>query len=132
MGSISPTRRSLAGLARDGDLATACRRRLAVRARWHQPQCATRDLGTAQESLNHGRALVRVRKRRYRQPRVVREQGDYRVDVAVLDRLRKAADDLALELGLREWRLFASGSRQAGLERRTRGAQQTVHRRFAG
>ncbi|HEY2603050.1 MAG TPA: dihydrofolate reductase family protein [Thermoleophilaceae bacterium] len=51
---------------------------------------------------------------------------------AVLDRLGEAADDVALELGVRERRSFASGGREARFERRTRAAQQVVDRGLAG
>ena len=47
-------------------------------------------------------------------------------------RLGEAADDVALEPGVRERRSFASAGRQAGLERRTRAAQQAVDRCVAG
>ena len=49
-----------------------------------------------------------------------------------LDGVGEAADDVALELGVRERRPFASGGGQARLERRTRAAQQAVDRRLAG
>jgi len=39
-----------------------------------------------------------VREGRHREPRVVGQEGDQPVDVAVLDRFGEAADDVALEL----------------------------------
>ena len=77
-------------------------------------------------------ALVLVGLGRHRQPRVVGEQGDDAVDVAGLDRVGEAADDLALALGVRQRRPFAPGRGQARLERRARAAQQAVDRRLAG
>ena len=102
---------------------------LAVGARRHEPQWRTAAYGAVvQEGADRGAALVLVRLRRHRQPGVVGQQGYDAVDVAGLERVREAADDVALELGVRERRPFAPCRRQAGLERGARAAQQAVDR----
>jgi hypothetical protein len=87
---------------------------LAIGARRHEPQGrAAADGAVVQEGADRDPALVLVRLGRHRQPGVVGEQGDDGVDVADLERVREAADDVPLELGVRERRAFASGGGQA-------------------
>ena len=86
-------------------------RRLRVGARRHEQRRAAPERAVVQERADHVAALVLVRLRRHRQPGLVGQQGDDRVGIACLDGVGKAADDLALALGVRERRAFASGGR---------------------
>jgi hypothetical protein len=73
-----------------------------------------------------------VREGRHRDPGIVGQERHHAVDVAGLDRSGEAADDVALEFGVRHRRPLASAGGQAVFERCASPAQQVVHRRFAG
>lgn len=75
---------------------------LAVGARRHQPQGrAAADGAVVQEGADRVVALVFVGLGRHGQPGVVGQQGDDGVDVARLEGVREAADDVPLARGVR-------------------------------
>ena len=90
---------------------------LTVGARGDEPQrpvvACTAD---AEEVLDCPGALVLVGVGRHGQPRVVGEQRDDRVDVAVLERVRKLPDYFALVRGVGQRRSVTPPGGQAALE----------------
>ena len=89
-------------------------RRLSIRARRdHAQRHPAALLGTTQEGADDGGALVGVREGRHGEPRVLGQERDHSVDVAVLDGFGEACDHVSLGLGVRQRRPFASGGRQA-------------------
>src|SRR4029453_12631253 len=80
--------------------------RLTVRASRNDPPPRVTNAGPMLEEEGDGRlALALERIGRHRQPGVVGEQGDDGCSVSALERLREAADDLALLRRVREWRM---------------------------
>ena len=63
---------------------------------------------------------------------VVGEQRDHRVDVAALDGVGEAPDQLPLAGGVRPWRALAVGGRQLRSERRAGALQGALDRGLAG
>src|SRR4051812_23844766 len=104
---------------------------LGVRASRHEERRAAPHRAVAQERADRHRPLILVGLGRHRQPGVVGEQGDDGVDVARLDRVGEAADDVAFALGARERRPLTSAGGKARVERGARAAQQAVDRRLS-
>ncbi len=87
-----------------------------------------RQIGArSQELADRRAALVLVGLGRHPNPRVVGEQGDDRVDVAALERLAEAVEQLPLGGRVRQRPRLRSL-----LDRRAGALQRAVHRRLAG
>ena len=114
-----------------GSREVAAERRLRVGPRRHDPQRRTAAFGrTTKEGADRRASLVGVGKRRHRQPGVLGEERHDAVDVADLDRLGEAADELAFLDGVGERRPFTAGGGEPRVECRPRPAEQAVHRRL--
>src|SRR5215211_7594315 len=107
-------------------------RGLAVCAGRHYAQGSAAQLcAVAKEGGNRLVALVLERLGRHRDQRVVGQQRDDAVDVATLDGVGKAPDQLALAGGVRQRRAIAVGGRKRPPERRPGPLQGILDRGLA-